>query len=182
MKIPLYLLLSSVLVISCSPDRQGGSETTDTEIEVGEQEEIDQAAIEDMIIHAMVNNRLQAALAEQMQEENLDPKFKIYKEMILNNYEDYQYNLGVLATTYEIEIPQGLTPQAQEQYDRISNLSPEEFKDEFVDLIIKNNQEDLDRLETILTEDSEVMQRGIVEGMHDTIEKQLERAEELDEE
>jgi hypothetical protein len=179
MKIPLYLLLFSVLVISCSPDRQGGTENTETEIEVGEQDESDIASMEDLIIHAMINNRLHAALAEQMKGKSYNTKVEILRDMILQDYEEYQYNLGLLASTYEIEIPQGLTPRAQEQYDRISGLETDNFIGEFVDLLIKNHQEDLDRFETILAADNEVMERGILEGLHDTAEKHLDAVVDL---
>jgi putative membrane protein len=179
MKNIALLFLLSVLFLACNPDRRDGAENTETEIVAGHQVQIDRESIEDMVIYTMINNRLHVALAEQLNEDNLHPEVQILRDRILNEYEDYQYNLNLLATNYDIEIPQGITLLAQEKFDRITGLSPENFRDEFVNLLIKNHQEDLSRFEAILVQDGDIMERGIIESMHNTLGEHLALAERL---
>jgi putative membrane protein len=168
-------------LFSCNPRKPEAKEEKKPKIEVGVQDEMSDKDLKDLVIYAMINNRLQAALAELADEQNKDPLFEVFCEMIINNHQQYQYYDGILALSFDIEIPQGLTTVAQEEYERIKSLPPNEFDKEFVDLIIKTHKEDIARLERLLAAENEVVERGMVEEMHDSLVKHLQYAEHIKE-
>jgi predicted outer membrane protein len=179
MKKLLYYIPIILIIISCNQQNQETASDQSTEIMVGEQNRISSADIEDMIIHAMINSRLQTALAELAPEKCEDTRCSAFCEMINNNHYQFQYYIGLLAMTYDIELPQGLTPDAQAEFVRIQNLPPEEFDREFIKLVARKHQEDIERMERILTTEEEVMERGMIEEMYDTMKKHLEFADRI---
>ncbi len=168
-------------LFSCNPKKPEAKEEKKPEIEVGVQDEISDKDLKDLVIYAMINNRLQAALAELADQQSKDPLFQVFCEMIINNHQQFQYYDGILALSFDIEIPQGLTPDAQAEYERIKSLPPNEFDKEFVDLIIKTHKEDITRMDRLLAAENEVLERGMVEEMHDSLVKHLQYAEHIKE-
>lgn len=181
MKKLLFIVAIIGLLSSCSQKKQEANEEKKPEIEVGDHEEMSDKDLKDLVIFAMINNRLQTALAELADEQSSDPMFQVFCEMIINNHEQFQYDDGILALSLDIEIPQGLSTDAEEQYERIKSLPPEEFDRAFVDLIIKTHKEDIDRLERLLAGENEIIERAAVEEMHDSLVKHLQYAEHIKE-
>jgi len=185
MKKLIFLFAIMGLLFSCNQKKQEVNEEKKPEIEVGDEigdrETMSDKDLKDLVIFAMINNRLQTALAELADERSQDPMFEVFCEMIINNHEQFQYYDGILALSLDIEIPQGLTTEAQDEYERIKNLPTEEFDEAFINLIIKTHKEDIDRLERLLASENEIVERAMVEEMHDSLEKHLAYAEHIKE-
>jgi putative membrane protein len=181
MKKLIFLVTLIGLLSSCSQKQQEVNEEKKPEIEVGDHEEMSDKDLKDLVIFAMINNRLQSALAELADEQSNNPMFQVFCEMIINNHGQFQYDAGLLALSMDIEIPQGLSTEAQEEYERIKSLPPDEFDRSFVDLIIRTHKEDIDRLERLLGSENEIIERAAVEEMHDLLVKHLQYAEHIKE-
>jgi putative membrane protein len=181
MKKLLFLVALTGLLTSCNPTKQEAREEKKPEIEVGDHEEMSDKDLRDLVIYAMINNRLQTALAELADEQSKNPMFQVFCEMIINNHERFQYYDGILALSLDIEIPQGLSTDAEDEYERIKSLPPAEFDREFVDLIIKTHKEDIARIERLLASENEIVERTMVEEMHDSLVKHLQYAEHIKE-
>lgn len=181
MKKIMLLIAIFGFFFSCNPKKLIDQEEKKPEIEMGVQDEMSDTDLKDLVIYAMIDNRLQTALAELADERSNNPMFEVFCEMIINNHQQFQYYDGILALCFDIEIPQGLTPDAQAEYERIKSLPPKEFDGEFVDLIIKTHKEDIARLERLLGAENEVVERGMVEEMHDSLVKHLQYAEHIKE-
>jgi putative membrane protein len=176
MKKLLYLITILMLGTSCNQEIESGQST---EIVVGEKYQVSDADIEDMIIQAMINSRLQTALAELAPEKCDDVQCSAFCEMINNNHYQFQYYIGLLAMTYDIKLPAGLTPEAKADFERIRKLSAEEFDKEFIKLVIRTHREDIKRMERILVNEEEVLERGMVTEMYDTMKKHLKFADRI---
>jgi len=179
MKKLIFLIAILGFLISCSQKKQEINEDKKPEIEVGDHEEMSDKDLKDLVIIAMINNRLQTALAELADEQSNNPMFQVFCEMIINNQGQFQYDDGILALSLDIEIPQGLSTDAQEEYERIKSLPPQEFDRAFVDLIIKTHKEDIERLERLLASENEIIERAAAEEMHDLLVKHLKYAEHI---
>jgi putative membrane protein len=179
MKRVLLFIAALGLMVACNQKKPEAGEEKKPEIEVGTKDVMSDTDLRDLVIYAMDNNRLQTALAELADEQSKDPMFKAFCEMIINNHQEFQYYDGILALSLNIGIPEGLITDTQEVYERIKNLAPVDFDREFVDLIIKTHQEDIARLERLLGSENEVVERGMVEEMHDTLVKHLQYAEKI---
>lgn len=176
------LFISSFLIISCNPEQKSGArENARPEVEVGEESisgsspdsAVADQNISDMIILAMINNRLQYSLALLAVNKAKDPMFETFCEMLVDNHHTFQYYVARLALVYNIEIPKGLTPEDQAIYDRIENLQQDEFKKEFLDMIIDTHEKDIARYENVLKTHTHVLERGMIDKLLKTLHDHL---------
>ena len=157
------------------------SEVQESEIIVDDTSAMTDADIKDLIISAMINNRLQTNLAALAEEKAEHAKVKAFADMIINNRRNFQYHIGRMALAYDIDIPKGLTPKTQQVFDRIEQLSSNEFDKEFIDLIIRTHRQDIKRYQRLLYYTDDILARGVVEESLETLEEHLELAEKIEE-
>ncbi len=179
MKNTALFILAFLMLFSCKQQRSGQEEQTETQIEVGEIPPMTDREIEDMLIRSMINNRLQIALARQAKDKSDNVEFQAFCETLINDHEEFQYNISRLALSQGIEIPQGLTLEAQAEFDRLSDLPDEEFDKAFMELILKQHEEDLERYERLMAEERDDLQRGTLEIIHDKLKIHMDYAQQV---
>ncbi len=174
----IIISLTAVLfIISCEQKQAGDQDEKKDDIVVGEQAQLNHEEIEDLIISAMVNNRLQIALIDLAKDKEMDMDCQAFCDLFYNHHKEFQATLGRIAMSYDVDFPEGLTPTAQAVYNRLNNLGPEEFEKEFLGVLIKHHREDLEHFEKMMILNEEVVQRGMIEEVYDALKEHLRYAE-----
>jgi predicted outer membrane protein len=175
-------LLFLILMIVAACNQRSGPKDEEAEVLVGEEEEISSEEIEDMIVMAIINNRLKTSLALLANEKDVNPRISGFSEMIVENHDQFHVNMMNIAQAYDIEPPLGLTPSAQEAFERLSGLEKNEFEREFLAMIINVHEENLERFDRLLLRSGQPIERRLLSNVRETLQMHLEIAQNLQDE
>lgn len=179
MKKYLMILAGIIVLASSCNQRRQAEEAKEPEIAVGEQSDMDNKEAADLLIAAMVNNRLQAALAQLAGTKSKNQRLTSFADLMLQEHEETQVNLQRLSTAYRVEPPEGLTPEAQSIFDQVNALTGQEFDRRFLELMIRLHHEDIDRINAFLTTSPHIMERGVLEQVQQTLTRHLNESESI---
>jgi putative membrane protein len=176
-----FLFLFFIAAVVACNQRQS-AENTDTEIVVGEQNEISTEEVEDLVVKIMINNRLKTALAHLANEKAVNPRIASFSQMIIDNNDVFEDNMIRIAEAYEIEPPSGLTLEAQKQFEELSNLPTDEFQREFLNTTISTHEETLERFERLMARTGNPIERSLLQNVRDALHQHVEIARNLQDE
>jgi putative membrane protein len=177
----IYWLLILLLIIAACNQRRTIDEA-DTEIIVGNDTEISDEEVEELVVMVMINNRLKTSLALLANEKAVNPRILSFSEMIIDHHDHFQMNMVRIAQAYDIEPPSGLTPEAHETFERLSGLPKEEFEKEFLNLTINVHEASLERFERLMLSSGHPIERRILVNVQETLQQHLEIAQNLQDE
>lgn len=80
-------------------------------------------------------------LAEQKAE---NPAVKNFGHRMVTDHTRLTEKMKPFATAWDIPAPTGLSPDAQQQYDKLSGLSGKDFDKEYIDDMVSDHTKDLD--------------------------------------
>lgn len=176
----LLVVSMIILLVGCTQSRNT-DETKETEIVVGEQNDMTAQETEDLIVMAMVNNRLQFALADLADEKSVSPQVAEFSKMITDTHEQFQMDMARLSEAYDVTPPEGLTPEATQTLERISALEGEEFQKEFLKFTIETHENSLDKFRRLALT-GQPMERGLLQSIQENMQEHMEIAENLQDE
>ena len=181
-----YLFLA-VLLISLGTLSCGGPSSTDTtedaEVAVdttAETEAItesEETSAGDLILYTYMNNEMQAGLARAAEEKAASQSVKTLSQELVIGNKEIAAKLNDLAEAAEVELPGGLAVDQQSKMDSVQQLSPEEFDQAYIDMVVKQQKDNIQMLEDLSAQADNPIVRGLASDIIDIQQTQIEEAE-----
>ncbi len=111
--------------------------TENTEMETGSE----LTSSSDIVLFTAMTNRLQSELSELAQEKATSPTVKEVSQEIAQNNNQIMIKVQDLAEAVQAELPMTLSVDQQAVYDSLSELSPEEFEQAYVEVLQRDIKE-----------------------------------------
>lgn len=180
--IKLFTIFCMALIVSCGPqERTEQNQDTDTEATaepvVIAEEDLQEDA--DYLVSAHINSQLQIALGKVAEEQSQSPQVQQFAQQIRQENQLIQHNIDALATGVGVEIEPALTPDYVAIVDSIQAYSGREFDMAFLDLVIEEHEEDIDRFTSISTRATNPIVRDMLTDNLEILRRRKNQAEEL---
>ena len=190
MKTP-YAFFAALLVafgtLSCgSPDSTETAEnetiTADTTSNPEAEADDPETSASDLILYTFMNNEMQAALARTAQEKASSQSVKDLGQTLVTGNKEIAAKLDDLAKAAEVQLPGGLEVEQQNRIDSVEQLTPEEFDKAYVDMMVKQQKENIDMLEDLSAQAENAIVRGLASDIIDIQQTQIEESETVQQE
>lgn len=179
----IFTMLSFGVLVGCggnnANDEQQKEEVANNEgnIVVGENEDLQEKG--DFLITAYMNNQLQLTLGEVADRNALAPEVKELSKQILADNKAIQSNLETLAEAAEIDLKPALTPEFLSLIDSIQSYQGAKFDSAFVNTVIEEHENDIERFNSWAnTTSNPIIRREVTENI-DILQLQLAKAQEI---
>lgn len=131
----------------------------------------------DLILYTFMNNEMQAGLARAAEEKAASQSVKdLSKQLVIGNKE-IAAKLKDLAKATEVQLPGGLQVEQQTTMDSVQQLSPEEFDQAYVDMLVKQQKDNIEMLENLSAKADNAIVRGLASDIIDIQQTQIEEAQ-----
>ena len=131
----------------------------------------------DLILYTFMNNEMQAGLARAAEEKAASQSVKdLSKQLVIGNKE-IAAKLEDLAKASEVQLPGGLQVAQQTTMDSVQQLSPEEFDQAYVNMLVKQQKDNIEMLEDLSANADNAIVRGLASDIIDIQQTQIEEAE-----
>ena len=174
-------LLFALGLLSCGGPST--TETTDAEVVVDSTADTQAVTAEsetsasDLVLYAYMNNEMQAGMARAAQEKAATQSIKdLGQELVLGNKE-IAAKLNELAEAAQVELPGGLEVEQQATIDSVHQLSPDAFDEEFIRMLVKKQEDNIDLLEDLAAKADNPIMRGLADDIIDIQQTQMEEVE-----
>lgn len=147
--------------------------TSDTET-VASDEETD---ANDLILYTFMNNEMQAGLARVAQEKASSQSVKDLSQKLVTGNKEISSKLDELATAAQVDLPGGLEVEQQTTMDSVQQLSPEDFDQAYVDMLVRQQKDNISMLEDLSAKADNPIVRGLASDIIDIQQTQIEDAE-----
>lgn len=176
------IILSIAFLMSCGENKT--SETTteessnkDPNVEVGASDNLQEEA--DFLISSHMNSQLQIALGEVAERQALSPEVKEFSKTIIAENAQIRNNIEELASAAEIDLAPALTPEYLALIDSIQSYEGAKFDSAFVNIVIEEHEDDIERLNELARKtDNPIIRQEVTENV-DLLQTQLTEAEEI---
>lgn len=178
----ITLILLGVLFVGCGSPESNNQETStdtlsETDIDVGANDNLQDEA--DFLIVSHMNSQLQITLGEIAERNALSPEVKFFSKSIIVENAELQNNLQELASAAEIELAPALTPEYVAIIDTIQTYQGAKFDSAFINLVIEEHRDDIDRLHELAGKtENAIIRRDVTENVK-ILQTQLNKAEEI---
>lgn len=151
MKRPVKLLFAaclSVALVSC-----GNQAQQDDSKDVAEEQNeanLNNTDLEDdseFAVEAAAGSMLEVQLGQLAQTKATSPEVKKFAEMMVTDHSKANDELKTLAQQKNITLPTSLAADHQKKYDDLNQKQGAEFDKEYMDLMVKAHEEDVDEFE-----------------------------------
>jgi putative membrane protein len=179
--IKILTIFCLTFLISCgSPERTEDNQTAaradDAEVEVGvENLEVE----EDYLVSAHLNSQLQLALGSVAAERSTTPQVQQFGQRVANSNQIVKNNLTELATGYGINLSPAMSTKYTNLLDSIQNYTGKDFDSAFLNIVIEEHEEDIDRFTTLSQRTSNPIVRNLLTDNLEILHMQKNEAEEL---
>lgn len=151
----------------------------ETEIEVGEETGEYNQEKADQLIAILINNRLQVALSALVEGKSQNQTLVSFADRAARELEDVHAKLLSVATARGIDIPEGLTPEAQATFDQLNALTDADFDRRFLELTVKLHRENIERLNEFRSGEAPILERSALEEAGGFMTEHMEEAQSL---
>ncbi|MGB3585481.1 MAG: DUF4142 domain-containing protein [Tunicatimonas sp.] len=181
-----YFFFTSICLFfltSCGSSNQSAEESaTETEV-VATQENAgdlteDATSPQDRVLLAAMSFRMQDQLSRIAQRKAENPAIKQLGQSIVESNEQALSMLNNLAEATETQVPESLSPIQQKIIDSLDQLSGSEFDKAYLEALAKDQQQNIDNLQSLNTEIDNPIIRDVSTGLVDIQEPQLEAVQE----
>ncbi len=181
-----YFFFTSICLFfltSCGSSNQSAEESaTETEV-VATQENAgdlteDATSPQDRVLLAAMSFRMQDQLSRIAQRKAENPAIKQLGQSIVESNEQALSMLNNLAEATETQVPESLSPIQQKIIDSLDQLSGSEFDKAYLEALAKDQQQNIDNLQSLNTEIDNPIIRDVSTGLADIQEPQLEAVKE----
>lgn len=132
---------------------------------------------EDLLISAQLNNQLQIALGEISAEKASSPKVKEFGQMIAEENKQLQDNITELAAASGVQIDSALTPEYVGLLDTIQSYSGQKFDSAFLEIVIQEHEDDIERYTKLASASENPMVREVVSSTLEILQRHQQQAE-----
>ena len=185
MKNSYALLVASFIAVGiCSCSGPSNTETTENEaVTVDSNADAETEADDpetsagDLILYTFMNNEMQAALARTAQEKASSQSVKDLGQTLVTGNKEIAAKLDDLAKAAEVQLPGGLEVEQQTTIDSVEKLAPEEFDQAYVNMMVKQQKDNIEMLEDLSAQADNAIVRGLASDIIDIQQTQIEEAE-----
>lgn len=178
----LITILCISFLISCDSNKgtkENNEDYSDRTIEVETSAEEDLDEGEDYLVSAHINSQLQVALGSVAGEKSSSPQLQEFAQRLAQGNKVIQKNISTLASAAGIEIDAALTPEYSRLLDSLQSYSGEKFDSAFLDLVIEEHDEDIQRFSTLSQKAKSPITRDLLTDNLEILRNQKNQAEEL---
>jgi putative membrane protein len=118
-------------------------------------------------------------LGEIAERNALSPEVKTLSTSIITQNAKVQDNIRTLANAAEIELQPALTPEYVAIIDTIQTYQGAKFDSAFIELVIEEHKDDIDRLNKMARKTENAISRREVTENVEILQTQLKKAEEI---
>ncbi|CAN5552761.1 hypothetical protein BH23BAC1_BH23BAC1_48080 [soil metagenome] len=176
----ITVLFLSILISCGSPERNETNQTAaaqeNAEVEVGvENLEED----EDYLVSAHLNSQLQMALGSVAVERSNTPEIQQFGQRVVNSNQIIKNNITELASGVDIELSPAMSTKYTNLLDSIQGYSGHEFDSAFLNTVIEEHDEDIERFTTLSKRTNNPILREILTNNLEILHRQRNEAEDL---
>jgi putative membrane protein len=156
-----FLLTVFILIQACgnNENRAGRADTTDTSsVATTEVEEESAGSADDpadttsndvnkFLVEAASGGMMEVQLGELARNNAQNPRVKSFAAMMVADHSKANNELKQLAGQKNLTLPASLSPEHQEHVSKLSNKKGAEFDREYMNLMVKDHKEDVDKFE-----------------------------------
>ncbi|MDQ3534590.1 MAG: DUF4142 domain-containing protein [Bacteroidota bacterium] len=180
--IKFFTIFCICLIISCGSPESNNERTESApegtaEAVVAADEDLQEDS--DYLVSAHINSQLQIALGKIANRQSQSPEIQQFGQEITQENKVIQHNISALASGTGVEIEPALTPEYSAVIDSIQSYSGKEFDVAFLDLVIEEHNEDIDRFTSISSKTSNPVVRDILTDNLEILRRRKNKAEEL---
>ncbi len=176
-------------VVSCgSPEGNQRETATNNESAQGDTEGTAEAVTSseenlqedaDYLVSAHINSQLQVALGKVANQKSQSQQLKEFGRQLTEENRQIQQNINTLATGAGIEIQPALTPEYSGVVDSIKSLSDKDFDKAFLDLVLEEHNEDIERFTSLSNKTTNPIVRDMLTDNLDILRRRQTKAQEL---
>lgn len=180
--IKFFTVFCMALIISCGPQERN-TETSEADNDatvdavMSDNENLQEDT--DFLVSAHINSQLQVALGQAATQQSQSPRVQEFGAQLVNENEVVQHNISALAEGAGIEIDPALTPEYASLVDSVQTLSGREFDEAFLDLVIEEHDEDIDRFTRLTSRAENPIVRNMISDNLEILRRRKNQAEEL---
>jgi len=176
------LFLVIFLLSACEPSTNNTSEAVedidvDQDTVLVEEGDEELAATDvDLILLAFMNNRMQYMMGEIAQQQASSEAVRDYAASIVSGETEIRVKLEDMAQATNADLPEIVGAKQRIKVDSISELPAEQFDQAYMEEVVFQYKENIDRLNELIDEADNPMIEGLAAEIIDTQQAQLERA------
>jgi putative membrane protein len=176
------LFLVIFLLAACEPGTNNTSEAVeDIEVDqdtvlVEEGDEEVAATDVDLILLAFMNNRMQYMMGEIAREQASSEAVRDFAESIVTRDDETRWKLEDIAQATNADLPEMVGAKQRVKVDSISELPAEQFDQAYMEEVVFQYKENIDRLNELIDEADNPMIEGIAAEIIDIQQAHMERA------
>ena len=178
---PLFLLIFSL--IACDTDSNTANTEVADEVEVEQDtflvEEGDEeiaASDVDLILLAFMNNRMQYLMGEIAREKATSEAVRDFAESIVTRDEETRLKLEDMAQASNANLPEAIGAKQRVKIDSIRELPAGEFEEAYMQEVVYQYRENIDRLNELIQEADNPMIEGLAAEIIDIQQGHMRRA------
>lgn len=180
-------IILSIIIFACGK-KEKSTETNQelivkedtTALEVaGETEGLSE---EDMIINAHMNSQLQITLGKVSSEKASSARVKEFGKLMAQENEEIQNHIDELAKEAGLQIDPALTPDYVATIDSIQSYSGEKFDSAFINIVIRNHEEDINNYTKLSNKTNNPIVRELVASTLKILNRHQQQAEKIQKE
>lgn len=180
--IKIFSIFSMFLMFSCGSQEQnneGTQNNSDVEVEAVTADEEDLQEETDYLVSAHINSQLQVALGEVATEQSQSEKVQEFGRKLMVENKQIQQNIDALAAGVGVEIDPALTPEYAKVVDSVKTYSGKEFDKAFLELVLEEHNEDINRMTALASKSNNPIVRDLVTDNLNILRSRKKHAEEL---
>ena len=176
-------------LIACESGNSTGDKEVAEDIEVEQDtflvEEGDEeiaASDVDLVLLAYMNNRMQYLMGEVAQEKAESEAVRDYAESIVTRDDETRWKLEDMAKASNANLPEAIGAKQRVKLDSIRELPSEQFDEAYLQEVVYQYRENIDRLNELIREAENPMIEGLAAEIIDIQQEHMRRAENVLEE
>ena len=158
-------------------DAEDAKVTIDSTADTKTVAENDQTDASDLILYTFMNNEMQAGLARAAEAKAASQSVRDLSEQLVIGNKEIAAKLKDLAKASEVELPGGLEVEQQTKMDSVQQLAPEDFDQAYVNMLVKQQKDNIEMLENLSAKADNAIVRGLASDIIDIQQTQIEDAE-----
>lgn len=127
------------------------------------------------------SSMMEVELSQMAQEKAQSTDVRNYAEMIVNDHQQANERLKNIAQQENIDIPQTLKEEHQEEVEDLREKTGSDFDREYMDKMVNQHEEDIDKLEDKREEVQDQELQSFIDSQLNTLRQHKEQAEQLQE-
>lgn len=180
----IFSIICLFFLFSCDSQEKNQSGTTaetaetagDTEVEIGA-ENLEED--EDYLVSAHLNSQLQLALGNTAAERTNTPQIRQFAQRVVESNQVIKNNIAELASGANVELAPAMSTQYTTLLDSIQSYSGREFDSAFLNTVIDEHDQDIERFTTLSQRANNPIFREILTDNLEILHRQKNEAEEL---